>query len=93
MLLFRSKIVLNEVWTNAVLAENGKKIGRTGPGPRFCILLRAGSGLGRNFVFSFGPSWAWDKIFMFTLDWAGPGRDCNLCGPGLGLKNPVSADL
>ena len=56
-------------------------------------MLRAGSGSGRNFVFSFGSSRARDKIFMFTLGQAGPSRDCNLWGPGSGLKNPGCADL
>ena len=35
-------------------AKIGKKIGRAGPDPKFCILFRTGPGPGRNFHFSSG---------------------------------------
>ena len=53
MLIFRSKIILNEVPSNVVHAENGKKL--------------VGLDQGQNFVFSFEPSQASHKIFMITL--------------------------
>ena len=89
MLIFRSKIVLNEVRSNGIRAKKGKKIGRVRSGPKFCILLRAGSGSGRNFVL--GPR----QIFYvyFAPGRAGPGPDCSFCGRNPGMKNPACADL
>ena len=68
MFIFRSKIVLNKVRSNAVWAENGKKNwsgqARTkilyfascwiGVGPKFCFLFRAEPGPGQNFYVYFG---------------------------------------